>query len=228
MRFTGKELLLGVVFAGAAVGVALMGNRETAPYPYLFDQSKATTDQQRFLAAVIRHHGVTEAELQPLTPRLRSIWKDLPMTVWVARQTGRPLLDIAELRRAGKDWIEIYRDFKLPLKRLFEDVPGTAPEPYRAAWTEWRMKYRPELDDEQMRELAVLQMARQISGEDMEDVLKQIRRGTTARQVIALAAPPSPAASATGAADEKAGADAKKKSGRETASRRSAGGRSGN
>lgn len=224
MRFTGKELLLGVVFAGAAVGVAMMGNRETAPYPYLFDETRAATDQQRFLAAVMRHHKVTEAELQPLTPKLRSVWRDLPMIVWMARQTGRPLLDVAEMRRSGKDWIEIYRDFKLPLKALFEDVPGTAPEPYRAAWTEWRMKYRPQLDNDQMRELAVLQMARDISGEAMETVLKQIRKGATAEQVIARASPPSPEASPTAAADEKGG----KKRGQATAAPRSTGGRSGN
>jgi hypothetical protein len=200
MRFTGKELLLGLVFAGAAVGVAMMGNRETTPYPYLFDGSKATTDQQRFLAAVMRHHDVTESELEPLTSRLRSVWRDLPMIVWVARRSGKPLPAIAEMRRAGKDWIEVYRELELPLKPLFEDVPGTAPEPYKAAWTEWRMKYRPALDDDQMRELAVLQMAREISGEEMAVVLKRIRRGATAEQVIARAAPRSPKASPTAAA----------------------------
>jgi hypothetical protein len=195
MRLTGKELMLGLVFAGAAVGVAMMGNRETEPYPYLFDRSQATTDQQRFLAAVIAYHGVTEAELQPLTPRLRSIWRDLPMIVFVARQSRRPLQDIAEMRRSGQDWIEVYRKLQLPLKPLFEGVPGTAPEPYKAAWTEWRMKYRPELDDQQMKELAQLQMARAMSGEEMETVLKQVRKGTRTEQIIARYEPPAPSAS---------------------------------
>ena len=150
MRFTGKELLLGVVFAGAAVGVAMMGNRETQPYPYLFDPGKATTDQQRFLSAVMRHYGVTQAELQPLTPKLRSVWRDLPTIVWMSRRADRSLLDIAENRRAGKGWLDIYRQHGLQLKDLFQDVHGTAPEPYKSAWIEWRMKYRPELDDDQM------------------------------------------------------------------------------
>jgi hypothetical protein len=199
MRMTGKELLLGLVFAGAAVGVAMMGSRDAAPYPYLFDKSKATTDQQRFLAAVIQHHNVTEAELQPLTPRLRAVWRDLPMIVFVSRQASRPLLDVAEMRRSGQDWIEIYRKLDLPLKPLFEGVPGTAPEPYKAAWTEWRMKFRPQLDDQQMRDLAVLQMARQTSGEDMEAVLKQVRRGTTPEQIVARWEPPSPGPAAAAA-----------------------------
>lgn len=203
MRFTGKELLLGVVFAGAAVGVAMMGNRETQPYPYLFDPSKATTDQQRFLSAVMRHYQVTEAELQPLTPKLRSVWRDLPMIVLVSRQAGRPLLAVAEMRRAGEDWIEIYRQYKLPLKALFEEVHGTAPEPYRAAWTEWRMKYRPQLDDDQMRALAELQMAREMSGQDVEQILKQVRKGASIEQVVARAAPPSPSPSPV--ADARAG-----------------------
>ena len=192
MRFTGKELLLGVMFAGAAVGVATMGNRETAPYPYLFDRTKATTDQQRFLSAVIEHYHVTQAELQPLTAKLRSVWRDLPTIVYVARTADRPLVDIAELRRSGKDWIDIYRQFKMPLKPLFEGVPGTAPQPYQAAWTEWRMKYRPQLDDDQMRALVELQMAREISGEEMPEVFKQIHKGATTEQIIARAAPASP------------------------------------
>ena len=195
MRMTGKEVMLGLVFAGAAVGVAMMGSRDAEPYPYLFDRSKATTDQQRFLSAVVAYHHVTEAEMQPLTPRLRSIWRDLPMIVYVARQANRPLQDVAEMRRAGEDWIEIYRKLDLPLKTLFEGVPGTAPEPYRAAWTEWRMKYRPQLDDQQMKELALLQMARATSGEEMETVLKQVRKGATTEQIIARYEPPSPSAS---------------------------------
>ncbi|HET8645029.1 MAG TPA: hypothetical protein VFO85_06045 [Vicinamibacteria bacterium] len=228
MRLTGKELLLGVVFAGAAVGVALMGDRESAPYPYLFDASKATTDQQRFLAAVIHHHGVTEAELQPLTPKLRSVWRDLPMIVWVARQTDRPLLDIAELRRSGQEWIEIYRKFKLPLKPLFEGVTGTAPEPYRAAWMEWRMKYRPALDDDQMRELALLQMAQKMSGDDMETVLKKVRRGSTTEQLIARAAPEGPPASPAAVAAGAAGTAAPGAQGQADAARKGSGGQSGN
>ena len=213
MRLTGKELLLGLVFAGAAVGVAMMGNRETEPYPYLFDRSQATTEQQRFLAAVIDYHHVTEAELQPLTPRLRSIWRDLPMIVFVARQSQRPLQDVAEMRRSGMDWIEVYRKLGLPLKPLFEDVPGTAPEPYKAAWTEWRMKYRPELDDQQMKELALLQLARATSGEEMAGVLKQVRKGTTTEQIIARYEPPSPPASPSAlAGEEDAGKPARSRS----------------
>src|SRR5262245_62767461 len=122
MRMTGKELMLGLVFAGAAVGVAMMGSRDTAPYPYLFDRTKAATDQQRFLSAVIAYHHVTEAELQPLTPRLRALWRDLPMIVIVAREAQRPLQDVAEMRRAGLDWIEVYRKLGLPLKALFDGV----------------------------------------------------------------------------------------------------------
>jgi hypothetical protein len=199
---TGKELLLGLVFAGAAVGVAMMGSRDTEPYPYLFDRTQATTDQQRFLAAVVEYHKVTEAELEPLTPRLRSLWRDLPMILFVARQAGRPLQDVAEMRRAGMDWIEVYRKLDLPLKPLFEGVPGTAPEPYKAAWTEWRMKYRPQLDDQQMKELALLQLARAMSGEEMDKVLKQVRKGTTTEQIIARYEAPSPSPSPEKAADQ--------------------------
>jgi hypothetical protein len=58
------------------------------------------------------------------------------------------------------------------------------------------MKYRPQLDDQQMRELAVLQMARQTSGEDMAAVLKQVRRGTTPEQIVGRSEPQAASTSA--------------------------------
>lgn len=195
MRFTPKELVLGLLFTGGAVGVATMGGREAvAPYAYLFDASKADTEQQRFLNAVIAHKGVTREELQPLMPKLRAIYRDLPVMIYVSRESGRPLTEIAEMRRSGMKWVEVYRKLGLPLKSLFAGMKGAPPEPYRRAWAEWRAKYRPELTDDWIRELALLQLTHQITGEDVKDVMKRGQRGATPQSLIARHGPPAPTA----------------------------------
>lgn len=185
MRFTLAELGLTVAIAGLAVGVATM-DRESAPsYQYLFDREKADSDQQRFMNTVIQHARVTPQELEPLMPELRSVWKDLPIIIYTARAAGRPLTDVVALRKSGLGWAEVRQKMDLPLKALFEDVPGTVPEPYKRAWTEWRMKYRPKITDQQIRELTLLQLAHQITGEPVASIAKKHDRGTPPQTLIA-------------------------------------------
>ena len=64
------------------------------------------------------------------------------------------------------------RKSDVKLNVLFEGVEGRFPEPYKASWTEWRMKYRPELTDDQIRELVFLQLAHKISGRPMAELVK--------------------------------------------------------
>ena len=181
MRFTLAELGLTVAIGGLAVGVATM-DRETAPsYQYLFDRQKADSDQQRYMNTVFQHARVTPQEVEPLMPELRALWNDLPVVIFTAREAGRPLAEVAGLRKSGLGWAEVRQKLGLPLKALFTGVTGTVPEPYKRAWTEWRMKYRPTITDQQVRELSLLQLAHQVTGEPVADIAKKHDRGTPPR-----------------------------------------------
>jgi hypothetical protein len=91
----------------------------------------------------------------------------------MADESKKPLETIVGLRRTQRlDWIEVMRKSDLKLNVLFEGVEGRFPEPYKASWTEWRMKYRPELSDDQIRELVFLQLAHKISGRPMAELVK--------------------------------------------------------
>ena len=95
--------------------------------------------------------------------------------------------------RKGKDgeWLQVLRKAGVKLNVLFEGVEGTFPEPYKASWTEWRMKYRPELADEQVRELVFLQLAHRISGRSMKELA---RSPTLPMEMLAMGKPkPKPA-----------------------------------
>jgi hypothetical protein len=218
MRFTLAELGLTVAIAGLAVGVATM-DRESAPsYQYLFDREKADSDQQRFMNTVIQHAGVTPQEMEPLMPELRSIWKDLPVIIYTAREAGRPLTEVVGLRTSGLGWAEVRQKLELPLKALFKDVPGSS-ETYKRAWTEWRMKFRPKITDQQIRELSLLQLAHQITGEPVEAIAKKHDRGTTPQTLIArhVVTPAADPAAAEAKADGKAPAAADGNAGKKPA-----------
>lgn len=182
--------LLGLAFLGLAVGAMIMPlSSDTVPYAFLFDRSEAKNDQQRFLNTVVEDSGVERDDLQPLLPRLRPLEKSLPIALFVARESGKPLAEIVEMRREERFWLDVMNEAGVKPKVLFEGVEGKFPEPYKAAWKEYRMKFRPELSDAQIRELVLLQIAHRVSGQTMEELARGAAKGRTPEMVLAKARP---------------------------------------
>jgi hypothetical protein len=170
MRAWGPALLLLALF----VGVLLMPSK-TAPTPYKFldDRSQASNDQQRMLNTVVQHYGMTRERLEPIVKSMGKVETELPVALFMADAAKKPLESILALRKTQRlDWIEVMRKSGIKLDVLFEDVGGSSPEPYRSAWTEWRMKYRPELPDDHIRELVFLQLAHKITDRPVADLVK--------------------------------------------------------
>jgi hypothetical protein len=190
--------LLGLLFLGLAVGAMMMPlSSDVVPYAFLFDRTEVKNDQQRFLYAVVEDSGVSKDELQPLLPKLRPLEKQLPVALFIAKESGKPLAQVVELRKSERFWLDVMNKTGVKPAVLFEGVQGKFPEPYKAAWIEYRMKFRPELSDEQIRELVLLQIAQRVSGQPMEEIAKGTTKGRTPEMVLAKAArKPSPDASA--------------------------------
>ena len=130
---------------------------------------------------------MTRDRLEPIVKGLRRVETELPVMLFMADESGKPLETIVGLRRTQRlDWIDVMRKSDLKLNVLFEGVEGRFPEPYKASWTEWRMKYRPELTDDQIRELVFLQLAHKISGRPMAELVKT---PTLPMEVLALGKP---------------------------------------
>ncbi len=189
--------LLGLLFLALAVAAALVPlSSDTVPYSFLFDRNAAQNDQQRFLNTVVETSGISRDQIQPVLSKLRPLEKQLPVALFIARQSGKPLADIVELRKSERYWLDVLKKAGLKPKVLFEGVEGKFPEPYKAAWIEYRMKRDPELSDEQVRELVLLQEAHRITGEPMADIATGTTKGHTPETILAKAKPPSPEASA--------------------------------
>lgn len=198
LRAWGPALLLLALF----VGVMLMPEKETTPYRYLDDRSQAGNDQQRLLNSVVQHYGLTRERLEPVVKGLPRVETELPVMLWMSDKSKKPLETIVALRRTQRlDWLEVMKKSDIKIATLFEGVQGTFPEPYKASWTEWRMKYRPELSDDQIRELVFLQLAHEVSGRPVAELVKTT---TLPMEVLAAGKPsPNPEAEARKAAAAK-------------------------
>jgi hypothetical protein len=200
MRAWGPALLLLALF----VAVLLMPAKANTPYKFLDDRAQAGNDQQRLLNTVVQHYGMTRERLEPVVRSLSRIEIELPVLLFLADESGKPLETILGLRRTQRlAWIDVMRQSGLKLNVLFEGVEGRFPEPYKASWTEWRMKYKPELTDDQIRELVFLQLAQRVSGRPMAELVKT---PTLPMEVLALGKPTrkAEAASTARAEDEPA------------------------
>jgi hypothetical protein len=189
--------LLGLAFLGLAIGAMILPlSSDNVPYAFLFDRTEAKNDQQRFLNTVVEQSGVAREELQPLLSKLRPLEKHLPVALFLARESGKPIAEIVELRKSERYWLDVLEKAGLKPKVLFEGVEGKFPEPYKAAWIEYRMKRVPELSDQQVRDLVLLQMAHRASGQPIGDIAKGAAKGRTPEMVLAKVKPPDPEASA--------------------------------
>ena len=208
--------LLALLFLGLAVGAMVMPlSSDNTPYSFLFERSEAKNDQQRFLNNVVADSGIAKEELQPLLPKLRPLEKQLPVALFLARESGKPIAEIVELRKSERFWLDVMNKTGVKPKVLFEGVEGKFPEPYKAAWIEYRMKFRPEFTDEQVRDLVLLQTAHRVTGQPLADLAKAAAKGRPPEVILAKGRPsPEPSAAAKAAdatpAPTKAKAKAKK------------------
>lgn len=200
LRAWGPALLLLALF----IGVLLMPERQSTPYRYLDDRSQAGNDQQRLLNTVVQHYGISRERLEPIVKGLPRVETELPVLLFMSEESKQPLENIVALRRTQRlGWLDLMKKADIKLAVLFEGVEGRFPEPYKSSWTEWRMKYRPELSDDQIRELVFLQLAHRITGRPRAELVKT---PTVPLEVLAQGKPsPKPGASppATKSAAEK-------------------------
>ena len=91
--------------------------------------------------------GTAPGLTHPLLPKLRPLEKQLPVALFIAKESGKPLAKVVELRKSERFWLDVMNKTGVKPAVLFEGVQGKFPEPYKAAWIE----YRTRLDEEPRR-----------------------------------------------------------------------------
>jgi hypothetical protein len=142
-------------------------------YAYLYDPARVTTDDQLFLNLAVRDAGLTRTVLDPLLPRVRSLDSDLPVILFIARQTGRPVNAIVDLRARGASWAEVFRQLGIGYDTLFTGINADPGPYYRSTWTYWTAhRDAPRFTDAQVRSLARLQLAQRLAGVPVLEVAR--------------------------------------------------------
>ena len=86
------ERTLKRVVACAALGAGLLAGRPStgASFDFLFNVNKVSDDRQFFLNLTVGDSGVDRRVLEPALPRLRNVEVDLPVVLFLARESRRP------------------------------------------------------------------------------------------------------------------------------------------
>ena len=170
MRRTALRTAAAVVALTAATTLPA---RAQNVYAYLYEPERIHNDNQLFLNLAVRDVGVTAAVLNPLLPRLRSVDSDLPVILFIARQTGRPVDAIVDLRARGLTWAEVFRRLGISYDTLFTGLDRDPGPYYRSTWTYWTAhREAPRFTDLQVRELARLQLAQRLANVPVIEVAR--------------------------------------------------------
>ena len=166
LRFAAAATALAVIAVAAPV-------RAQNVYAYLYDPARVTSDEQLFLNLAVRDAGLQRVALDPLLPRLRSVDSELPVILFIARQTGRPVNAIVDLRARGASWAEVFRQLGIGYDTLFAGINQDPGPYYRSTWSYWTThRDAPRFTDVQVRDLARLQLAQRLAGVPVLEVAR--------------------------------------------------------
>jgi hypothetical protein len=153
----GELLLLLTLGAGPAAA--------STSFDFLFNVSHVGDDNQYFLNLAVGHYGYTEPVLVPVLPRIVHVEADLPVLLFLAEESGRPIEGLVAMRADGLSWSVIFGRVGVPIDVLFVGIDRDPGPPYGKAWGYWKKNPRSvRLSDPEIGQLVSLQIGHQISG----------------------------------------------------------------
>jgi len=135
------------------------------PFEFLFSPDQVSNDHQLFLNLAVSNSGYDRAVLEPVLPRIQYVEADLPVVLFVARQSGRPVEAIVDHRTRGLTWGGIFTKFHVSPDVLFVGIDQDPGPPYGNAWGYWKKnRSANQLRDDDIRGLVQIQMGSRWAG----------------------------------------------------------------
>src|SRR5687768_5465067 len=114
----------------ALLGLALLAGLSLVPqtalagtsYDFLFSTSSVNDDNQLYLNLAISNYAYPRTVIEPVLPRVRYVEQDLPVILFLANTSGRPVQSIVDLRYDGLGWSVIFSRVGVPYDVLFADI----------------------------------------------------------------------------------------------------------
>jgi hypothetical protein len=154
--------------AGFAVAVACALASATpaaAGFDFLFSASHVSNDNQMFLNLTVSNYGYPRTVVEPLLPRITYVEADLPVILFLARQSGRPPAFFVDLRAGGASWAVVFGKVGIPVDVLFVGIDRDPGPPYGNAWGSWKKNgRRATLSDADVQGLCRVQVGGRVSG----------------------------------------------------------------
>ena len=165
MRASSRRISAFAFALALAVVVGSRTARGAVSLDFLFQTERVTNDKQLFLNLTVNNYGAPRTVLEPVVPRLRAPEEDLPVVLFLAERSGRPVDFIVNLRARGLSWGVIFERVNVPPAVLFEGIERDPGPPYGRAWGYWRKHpKRLRLADPDIVALTHLQVAHRICG----------------------------------------------------------------
>lgn len=170
------------------LGMPLLASTASAggSFEFLWNSSSVNSDNQWFLHLAVGDYGYPRTVIEPVLPRLRYVESDLPVVLFLARESGRSVNFIVDLRSQGLSWSVIFGRVGVPYDVLFVGIDRDPGPPYGRAWGHWRKhpkKYR--FSDAEICGLVNVQTAHHVSGLSSFDVARARGQGKSCASLVA-------------------------------------------
>jgi len=179
---------------GALLGCALIAGLPLASQParagvsfdFLFSASSVSDDNQYFLNLAVGNYGYPRTMIEPVLPRVRYVEQDLPVILFLANISGRPIEAIVDLRYGGLGWSVIFSRVGVPYDVLFVGLERDPGPPYGKAWGHWKKNpKRLALSDSDIASLVNVQVGHRVTGISPYEIARARGEGRSIATVVA-------------------------------------------
>ncbi len=160
--------------------------RAGASFDFLFSANSVTNDSQLFLNLTVGDYGYPRKVIEPVLPRLVNVEEDLPVVLFLAHASGRPVDFIVQLRSQRLSWSVIFTCVDVPYDVLFVGIDRDPGPPYGKAWGHWKKNPKKlRLSDDEIAGLAAVQTGHRIAGLSTFDIARARGEGKSVAIVVA-------------------------------------------
>lgn len=160
--------------------------RADTSFDFLFSMERVSDDRQYFLSLAVSDYGYSRQVLEPVLPRLRHLEADLPVVLFLARASGKPVDLIVGWRSEGLGWSVIFGRAGVPLGVLFAGIDRDPGPPYGKAWGHWKKDPRgARISDGDIAALAQIQVGSRVTGLAPLALARQQGRGRSVAAAVA-------------------------------------------
>jgi hypothetical protein len=174
-----------MLFLGSLFLVAPPAEADTS-VEFLFSSSSVTNDNQFFLHLAVGNYGYPRTVIEPVLPRLHHVEEDLPVVLFLAKASKRPVDFIVGLRSESLSWSVIFTRVGVPYDVLFVGIDRDPGPPYGNAWGYWKKNPKKlKLSDDDIVGLVNVQIGHRVTGLAALDIAQAQGRGASVAVVVA-------------------------------------------